>query len=411
MRALLALEDGSIFEGVAVGGVAERGGEVVFNTAMSGYQEVLTDPSYHGQIVVFTTAHLGNYGIHTYDSESSVPCAAGAVMRNVTPSPTHADSVASLPEFLASHESFGLAGVDTRALTLKLRSSGALRGWLTTRVEDPDRAVANARAVPAMERVPAVRTVTTADSYRWKGDVEPARGAAFANVEPAVASQMPAMDAPHVVVIDYGVKRNILRELARRGCYVTVLPAHADLGDVRRCAPDGVVLSNGPGDPSSVTWALPTVRSVMREFPTLAICLGHQLIGLAHGCRIEKLRFGHHGANHPVKDVIRDFVSITSQNHNYAIAKEGLPDDLEVTHWNLNDGTVQGVRHRSRPLWSVQFHPEGAPGPHDATGVFDDFVDAVCRNRGRSMTPGGPDAVQAVKGAGDHGADGGATHA
>lgn len=388
MRALLALEDGAIFNGTAIGGPGERGGEVVFNTAMSGYQEVLTDPSYYGQIVVFTTAHLGNYGIHEQDGESRVPQVVGAVMRNVTMEPSHAGSVASLPEYLKSHDTFGLAGIDTRALTLRLRSGGVLRGWLTTQVQDRERAVEKARLVPPIDRIPAVRTVTTSNPYAWR------------------EGSTPAMDAPHVVVIDYGAKRNILRELAHRGCHVTVLPAHAELDEIRRCAPDGVVLSNGPGDPSSLGWALPTVREVIASFPTLAICLGHQLVGLAYGCRVEKLPFGHHGANHPVKDVVRDCVAVTSQNHNYAISKNGLPEELEVTHWNLNDGTVQGVRHRKRPLWSVQFHPEGAPGPHDAVRVFDEFVDEVRARRGQVLGNTGENS-----GAGSRAQNGGWAHA
>lgn len=393
MRGLLALEDGSIFPGDVVGALRDGGGEVVFNTAMTGYQEVLTDPSYHGQIVVFTTPHLGNYGIHPGDDESRGPQIAGAVMREITHEATHVGSVSSLPEYLLAHGVFALAGIDTRALTLRIRSGGALRGWLTTEVEDPQAAVERARAVPPMERVPAVRSVTTAQPREWQDPFgsasrdrstsrERARGSrSEASSSSNGESVSPAEWTPHVVVIDYGVKWNILRELEQRGCRITILPAQTEIDEIARLRPDGVVLSNGPGDPRSIGWALPTVRAVIESYPTLAICMGHQLVGLAYGCTIEKLPFGHHGANHPVKDLERDTVAVTSQNHNYAIAAEPMPEELRVTHLNLNDQTVQGVRHKTRPLWSYQFHPEASPGPHDAESTFDRFLEALYEQR------------------------------
>jgi carbamoyl-phosphate synthase small subunit len=363
MRALLALEDGSIFDGQAFGSLEPCGGEVVFNTAMTGYQEVLSDPSYFGQIVVFTTAHVGNYGIHAGESESLGPAAVGAVTREVCAAPRHPASLESLPSWLARHGRFGLTGVDTRKLTLLLRAKGNLRGWMTTSA-NMEEAVERARALPPMREVPAVPSVSTNEPYLWSS-----RGRSAFD---AASHRTPRR--PRVVVFDYGVKYNILRELEQRGCEVVVVPANAGPDLVDSLAPDGVLLSNGPGDPESLAEAVPVVRSMLERYPTLAICLGHQLVGMALGCRIVKLPFGHHGANHPVKNLETEQVAITSQNHNYAIASDALPAGIEITHLNLNDGTVQGLRHRQYRLWSLQFHPEASPGPHDAREVFDRFV-------------------------------------
>jgi carbamoyl-phosphate synthase small subunit len=424
MRALLALEDGVVFHGRAFGASAARGGEVVFNTSMTGYQEILTDPSYFGQIVVFTAPHLGNYGIHEREFESDRPRAVAVVTREVCFQPTHPAATTSLPAYLRAHDCFGLTGVDTRALTLHLRNHGSLRGWLTPFVESPEEAVERARSVPPMEKVPAVDSVTTAVAYQWHERAAEHGGApleggisSVAGAEPP-ATAAPPRDAvrlgtaslgtaplgtiplgavplgaasasaaspaglesrsgaatPRVAVLDFGVKFNILRELSVRGCQVTILPAGTDPALVERLGPDGVVLSNGPGDPRSLGPALPAVTRLIERFPTLAICLGHQLAGLALGCRIVKLPFGHHGGNHPVQNLETRKVAITAQNHNYAIDGDGLPEDIQVTHRNLNDGTVEGMRHRSLPLWSLQFHPEASPGPHEASAVFDEFV-------------------------------------
>ncbi|MCA9726393.1 MAG: glutamine-hydrolyzing carbamoyl-phosphate synthase small subunit [Candidatus Eisenbacteria bacterium] len=392
MRALLALEDGSIFRGQSFGSTEPCGGEVVFNTAMSGYQEVLSDPSYFGQIVVFTSAHIGNYGIHTTDSESTGPVAVGAITREVCWSPRHPESLESLPSWLSRHGRFGLTGVDTRKLTLLVRSKGNLRGWFTT-AEDPEDAVARARSLPRMRDVAAVPTVTTTQPYTWSGgqsrpleSARPVAGTASDAGAVDVAGGSAGKARPRVVVIDYGVKHNILRELEVRGCEVIVVPADASAELVDGLEPDGVLLSNGPGDPESLERAVPMVRHTLENHPTLAICLGHQLVGMALGCRILKLPFGHHGANHPVKDIVRGRVAITSQNHNYAIDGTVLPDGVEVTHLNLNDGTVQGLRHKQYRLWSLQFHPEASPGPHDARDVFDHFVENVKGNAG--LAPG-----------------------
>ena len=353
MDAMLALEDGSLFRGQAFAGLDPCGGEVVFNTAMTGYQEVLTDPSYHGQIVVFTAPQIGNYGMHEDDSESSRFRAAGVITRAVSRRPSHPDLTSSLPEYLETHRAFGLTDVDTRALTLHIREHGNLRGWLTTDVSDPTSAVARARELPLMAQVRAVEAVTVGERYLF------AEGSA---------------GSPRVVVYDFGTKTNILRSLAARGCRVEVVPAGTQYEALVALRPDGVVLSNGPGDPESLMELVPTVKRIVETFPTLAICLGHQLTGLALGCRITKLPFGHHGANHPVREMPAEQVAITSQNHNYAIDAATLPEGVEVSHLNLNDGTVQGIRSRNLRVISVQFHPEASPGPHEAATIFDQFV-------------------------------------
>jgi len=361
VRALLALEDGSLFPGRALGAPGQAGGEVVFNTAMTGYEEILTDPSYHGQIVVFTAPHIGNYGMQG-DEESAGPHAAGVVAREVCETPSHARSRQSLVAYLRAHDRFALSDVDTRALTLRLREKGVLRGWMTTRVEDPAEAVGRARELPRMDQIDAVGAVSTPAAYQWRESRYHDR------------SDGARPDGPRIVVLDCGVKFGILRELDRRGCQITVLPAHAEPSWIERLSPDGLVLSNGPGDPSALTESLPRIERLLQRYPTLAICLGHQLTGMVFGARIVKLPYGHHGANHPVKDLRTGHVAITSQNHNYAIDPSSVPDDLEVTHVNLNDQTVEGVRHRSRPIWSLQYHPEASPGPHEASGAFDEFV-------------------------------------
>jgi carbamoyl-phosphate synthase small subunit len=388
MRALLALEDGSVFPGRAFGSNRPAGGEVIFNTSMTGYQEILTDPSYHGQIVVFTTPHLGNYGIHEGHGESSRLRVAGVVTREVSFSPSHPRSIQSLPAFLRGSNCFGIAEVDTRALTLLIRRKGALRGWLTTEVADASDAVLSARAVPRMEELDAVPAVTTSHPYAWTNGGDPAaRGAggptgadrpgAPAELSSLVASRAGANHRLRVVVLDCGVKYNILRSLHRRGCEVTVFPAETGPEEIARLSPSGIVLSNGPGDPEALREWLPRMRGLIETYPTLAICLGHQLAALAFGGRVVKLPFGHHGGNHPVKDLRTRRIFITSQNHNYAIDPAGLPEGFAVTHTNLNDGTVEGLAHENLPLWSVQFHPEASPGPHEAEAVFDDFVAAL----------------------------------
>ena len=359
MQALLALEDGCIFNGRSFGDPEEVGAEVVFCTAMSGYQEILSDPSYCGQLVVFTAPHIGNYGIHRGLDESRRPWASGAILRDLSLFPSHPDAVEGLREYMRRQGLRGMTEVDTRALTLHLRERGVMRGFFTTHREDPEEAVAMARQVPPMSRRSLVAEVTSSAPQ--------SRG---------VSADGPA---PSVVILDYGLKEAIVRELRERGCQITVLPADAEPSLVDAQRPDGVVLSNGPGDPETLRPLLGTVRHCIDRYPTLAVCLGHQLAGLALGARIQKLRYGHHGANHPVKDLRTGLVRITAQNHNYAVAADRLPAAVELTHVNLNDGTVEGFLHQDLRLWSFQFHPEGAPGPHDAKSIFSDFVVSINR--------------------------------
>jgi carbamoyl-phosphate synthase small subunit len=394
MRALLALEDGRIFHGQAIGHAREVGAEVVFNTSMTGYEEILTDPSYHGQIVVFTAPHVGNYGIHGAHAESRRVRAAGTVVREASEVAAHPDARAAFGAWLREQGVFGMTGVDTRALTLHLRRHGVLRGWMTTLMVDPGDAVARARAVPPMERIDAVHEVSTRSVFLWQSGGSAGsgtRGGPEPGEEPSAPGgdgerSAPASDGgkgPRVAVLDCGVKFGILRALFARGCQVTVLPADTEAPVVERLGFDGLVLSNGPGDPRSLEASLPRIGRLLERHPTLAICLGHQLAALALGCRIVRLPFGHHGGNHPVRERATGIVRITAQNHNYAIDPTSLPPDLEVTHDNLNDGTVEGIRHRTLPLWSLQYHPEASPGPHEAAAAFDDFV-AALEGRGRS---------------------------
>lgn len=357
MQALLALEDGRIFHGRSIGDHSEIGAEVVFCTAMTGYQEVLTDPSYHGQFVVFTSPHIGNYGIHPDHGESDRPWIAGLIVRDLAEIPSHPDSTESLRQFIRRHHLCGMTDVDTRALTLHLRERGAMRGFFTTRIEDPEEAVERARQIPAMADRDLVAEVTAAAP---RGDLEEGDGS-----------------APRIALLDFGVKSSIERELRLRGLSVTSLPAGTGAAEIDALRPEGIVLSNGPGDPETLMPLLGSIRHCIDRYPTLAICLGHQLAGLALGARIVKLRFGHHGSNHPVKDLRTGVVRITAQNHNYALDGDTLPTEAVVTHTSLNDGTVEGFVHSGMRLWSYQFHPEGAPGPHEARAAFDDFAAAL----------------------------------
>lgn len=355
MQALLALEDGRLFYGIPFGDRAEVGAEVVFCTAMTGYQEVLTDPSYHGQIVVFTAPHVGNYGIHDGHEESARAWAAGIIVRDLAEVPSHPGAIETLRHYARRHHLVGMTDVDTRALTLHLRDRGVMRGFFTTKLVDPEEAVAMARQVPPMATRDLVGDVTTPQIETRDG--------------------MPA--GPRVAVMDFGVKSSIVRELARRGCRVTVMPAGTEAATIDSLRPDGIVLSNGPGDPETLAPLLPAVRHCIDRYPTLAICLGHQLAGLALGGKTRRLPFGHHGANHPVKDVRTGHVAITAQNHNYMVDFASVPAGVDITHLNLNDGTLEGFVHRDRKLWSYQFHPEGAPGPHEARSIFTHFTTAL----------------------------------
>ncbi len=357
---LLVLEDGTVYEGDAVS-PGTRFGEVVFNTSMTGYQEVITDPSYRGQIVVMTQPHIGNYGISSEAAESAHPWVEGFIARQFTTRPSTAHGDESLPSYLRRYGVPALEGIDTRALVRRLRERGSLRGVLTTERSDVAALAAELADFPTMTGRALVDEVTCGAPYELAAEGEERR---------------------HLAVYDFGVKTNILRSLQERGARLTVLPARTSAADVLALGVDGVVLSNGPGDPEPLTGIVDNVRAlVAAEIPLFGICLGHQLLGLALGGRTFKLKFGHHGGNQPVHDRVSGRIAITSQNHGFAVDPESLPASCEVTEVNLNDGTVEGFAVTGKPVWSVQYHPEAAPGPHDASFLFDRFLAATTQRR------------------------------
>jgi carbamoyl-phosphate synthase small subunit len=376
MIAILALEDGTWYRGVAAGaqGVAE--GEVVFNTSMTGYQEVLTDPSYAGQIVTMTAPQIGNYGVADGDAESQVPHVAGFVMREESPLASNWRADGTLRDYLIAHDIVAIADIDTRALTRVLRSAGVMRGVIATGQADPDELVEKARAIPRMEGSDLVQGVTCDRPYAWRE-----RAPAAGNADHAEFGLAPARRASRrlrVAAYDFGVKWNILRRLDAYGCDVEVFPASAPASDLLATSPDGIFLSNGPGDPAALTYAIDNVRTLADSGrPMFGICLGHQILGLAVGGQTFKLKFGHRGANHPVKELSSGKVEITSQNHGFAVDPDSLPSDVRVTHLNLYDGTVEGFRHTTKPIFSVQYHPEASPGPHDADYLFQQFLESM----------------------------------
>jgi carbamoyl-phosphate synthase small subunit len=359
-RAVLALEDGAFFRGLSFGRLGETEGEVVFNTGLCGYQEVLTDPSYAGQIVTMTYPHIGNYGVNREDVESDRLQIAGFVVREVSSVASSWRSEGDLDRYLDEASVVGISDIDTRALTRHLRVHGAKRGVISALEENPDTLVDRARASRSMIGLDLAREVTCLTAYRVEATARPAS---------------PRSRAFHVVAYDFGMKRNILRILSGAGCDVTVVPATTSAGETLRLDPDGVFLSNGPGDPEPCGYAVDAARELMRSRPTFGICLGHQILGLACGGRTFKLKFGHRGANHPVKNLDTGQVAITSQNHGFSV-EPGLFDnpEFQLTHTNLNDGTVEGFRHRELPVFSVQYHPEASPGPHDSYYLFDQFL-------------------------------------
>ena len=370
MDAILALEDGTWFRGAAAGAAGEARGEVVFNTSMTGYQEVLTDPSYAGQIVTMTCPEIGNYGVSGGDVESRAPQVAGFIVREQSPIASNWRADKTLREYLTENRIVAIADIDTRALTRQLRSGGVLRGVIATGEGlDPKALVERANAVPKMEGSDLVRDVTAPKAFDWPAE------------DPGEFGVVPARQPKRrlkIAAYDFGMKWNILRRLSAHGCDVRVYPATTPASEVLDSKPDGIFLSNGPGDPAPLGYAIENARQlVAADVPVFGICLGNQILGLAMGGKTYKLKFGHRGANHPVKKLATGKVEITSQNHGFAVDPKSLPDDVAVTHLNLYDGTVEGLRHKSHPVFCVQYHPEASPGPHDADYLFDDFIEMI----------------------------------
>ena len=385
--AILGLADGTVFKGAAFGATGETTGELVFNTAMSGYQEILTDPSYRGQMVTMTYPHIGNYGITPEDMESRQPWLAGFIVKEACHTPSNWRSRLSLHEYLKSHGIAGIEGIDTRALTTHLRDHGSQQGCLSHVDLDPQRVVKKAREAPGILGRDLVREVTCATAHSWSENTGEWRA-------PVHSSQSPGAAAFNVVAFDFGIKYNILRRLVDEGCAVTVVPASTTASEVLAMNPDGIFLSNGPGDPAGVPYAVETVKELLGRRPIFGICLGHQILGLAYGLQTYKLKFGHHGANHPVLNLETQKVEVTSQNHNFAVRRDGTTTgeghteswvtpygSVQVSHASLNDDAVEGFRCLDIPTFSVQYHPEASPGPHDAGYLFQQFIDMMAKGQ------------------------------
>jgi carbamoyl-phosphate synthase small subunit len=367
VRGLLVLEDGAAYRGEAIGRPGTSFGEIVFNTAMSGYQEVLTDPSYAGQIVVMTAAHVGNYGVCGDESESDRVHVAGFLARDFPPRWSGSGGEEGLEQFLSRAGVIGLHGIDTRALVRRIRTKGAMRAGLSTEIDEPERLLARVLESPPMIGSDLALAVS------------PREMSAFETPRPRY----------RVAAMDFGMKRNIVRLLNAAGCSVTVFPADTSAERLLASGPDGIFLSNGPGDPAALAGPIATIEKLLTRHPIFGICLGHQLLGLALGASTFKLKFGHRGINHPVADLATGAVSITSQNHGFAVDPESLPRDVEPTHRNLNDGTLEGFRHRELPILAAQFHPEAAPGPHDANTLFEGFLEAMRGGAARELPAAG----------------------
>ncbi len=369
MLAMLALEDGRVFRGIGFGAPVERAGEVVFNTSLTGYQEIFTDPSYSGQIVVLTNPHIGNYGTTPHDAESARPMIEGLVTREFSPISSNWRSTQVADEYLERNGIPVISEVDTRAVVRHLRANGVMRGVIASgETLDETALVAKARAIRKMDGTDLASVVTTKAIYEWSA-AEP-RNQTGDKLLPAASGPESQF---HVVAYDFGIKENILRMLTREGCRVTVVPARTPAAEVLALNPDGVFFSNGPGDPEPLDYAIANVQAIKGKAPLFGICLGHQIFGLALGGKTYKLKFGHHGGNHPILNHATGKVEITAQNHNYNVDPESLPADVERTHTNLNDHTLAGLRHTTDPMFSVQYHPEASPGPHDSHYLFKDF--------------------------------------
>jgi carbamoyl-phosphate synthase small subunit len=363
---ILVLEDGTIFEGNGFGAEGEAYGEVVFNTAITGYQEILTDPSYNGQIVTMTYPQIGNYGVNQEDIESSRSFVRGFVVKEYWPSPRNWRSSENLGTYLSRYGIVGIEGIDTRELTKRIRTHGAQRGVISTVDLNPESLLNKVRCYPSIVGLDLVTEVSCGEPYRWRHGIKASRSS---------RDQGPKGENRFkVVVYDFGIKQNILRRLVDVGCEVWVVPSRTPPYEVLSMHPDGIVLSNGPGDPAAVAYAIESVRTLIGKKPVFGICLGHQIIGWALGGKTYKLKFGHRGANQPVKNLLTGSVEMTSQNHGFAVDPDSLGDNVEITHINLNDNTVEGLRHKEYALFSVQYHPEASPGPHDSAYLFDQFI-------------------------------------
>lgn len=365
MDAVLVLEDGRVFPGRSFGAPGERIGEVVFHTGMTGYQEILTDPSYCGQLVTMTAPHIGNTGVNDFDPESLRPQVAGFIVRSYSEEYSSWRARGRLAQLLRDHQIVAISDVDTRALTRHIRTAGAMRGIISTTGEPVEALLARARQAPPMEGLDLTRVVSCEEPYHWAEGSAP--------FGPVYTAGTPPLTY-HVVAYDFGLKRTILRRLVDHGCRVTVVPGSTPASEALALQPDGIFYSNGPGDPAATVYAFETLRALLGRTPVFGICLGHQLMGLALGGKTYKLPFGHHGANHPVRYLPTGRVEITSQNHGFAVDPDTLPAEVEITHINLNDQTVEGLRHAGLGCFSVQYHPEAGPGPHDATYLFREFT-------------------------------------
>ena len=385
MKALLALADGKFFEGVAFGAEGEAVGEVVFNTSMTGYQEILTDPSYDGQLVAMTYPQIGNTGINPEDVESRQPFMRGFIVKDYTAQPSNWRATQSLHEYMKAHAILGIQGVDTRALVRHLRDQGAQEGIISTANLNSQELIAKAKASPELVGQDLVKNVTCAEAYDWNQGMWQLNGGYKQRADGSASKRRgkASFTSPgfFVVAYDFGIKYNILRNLAESGCRVRVVPASTSAEEVLAMNPDGIFLSNGPGDPDAVPYAKENVQKLIGKKPIFGICLGHQILGLALGGKTYKLKFGHHGGNQPVMDLTTRKVEITAQNHGFAVDADSLGGAAQVTHLNLNDNTVEGLAHRELPIFSVQYHPESSPGPHDANYLFKRFTDLMAKYR------------------------------